>query len=387
MTICDRTFQLVDEHLSALGYDGRVGLSCDDTKLFSAWRLYWDAAQNAHFLVGGSGELMCVADPDNLKEMINDLNLAKATKVFSAATIEFLAENHPDYLGEIIYLFVFGELIDAYQNHTLAHQERVKLVLRARYFMDYWLSYLRHTGYSEKQYLLSREATDIIWYLIDGLIGLVLVYRDHIKGIFPLLPWLHSSETCEHIFGEARPIVKDFTMLDFYYMMTKLRVKLREAVLRGQSSDLKARATGYCHTYFDIKGINPLLLSTFPTDDDIQEAAQQAMEECESLLVLLGVDPTLLQARQGSVQLPAISSWFLDQSAAPNDEDSDNDCSNADDNPYSDDESDTDEAAELQELMDRVDGNEFSFMPPQDDKLTWLACAAMAITSDEMAKM
>jgi len=111
------------------------------------------------------------------------------------------------------------------------------------------------------------------------------------------------------------------------------------------------------------------------------------MEECESLLVLLGVDPTLLQARQGSVQLLAISSWFLDQSAAPNDEDSDNDCSNADDNPYSDNESDTDEAAELQELMDRVDGNEFSFTPAQDDKLTRLACAAMAITSDEMAKM
>jgi hypothetical protein len=81
MTICDRTFQLVDEHLSALGYDGPVGLSCDGTKLFLAWRLYWDAAQNAHFLVGGSGEPMHVADPDNLKEMINDLNLTKATKV------------------------------------------------------------------------------------------------------------------------------------------------------------------------------------------------------------------------------------------------------------------------------------------------------------------
>jgi len=40
-------------------------------------------------------------------------------RLFSAATIEFLVEHHPDHLGEIIYLFVFGELIDAYQNRTL----------------------------------------------------------------------------------------------------------------------------------------------------------------------------------------------------------------------------------------------------------------------------
>ena len=81
MTICDRTFQLVDEHLGALGYDGPVGLSCDDTKLFPSWRLYWDAKKKYLFLVGGIGEPMHVADPERLKEMINDAELVKATKV------------------------------------------------------------------------------------------------------------------------------------------------------------------------------------------------------------------------------------------------------------------------------------------------------------------
>jgi len=42
-----------------------------------------------------------------------------AVRLFSAAVIEFLAKQHPDYLGEIIYLFVFGELIDAYQNRAM----------------------------------------------------------------------------------------------------------------------------------------------------------------------------------------------------------------------------------------------------------------------------
>jgi hypothetical protein len=319
-----------------------------------------------------------------------------AARLFSAATIEFLIKYHPDYLGEIIYLFVFGELIDAYQNRAITHQEQVKLVLRARYFMDYWQSYLQSTGYSEKQYFLSQECTDISGYLIDGLIGLVLVYRDHFDSRFPLLPWLHSSETCEHVFGEARQIVKDFTMLDFFYMMTKLRVKLREAVLRGQSADFKACANGYCHTYFDSKGIDPLLLSTFPTDDDIQDTAQQAMEECESLVVLLGIDPTMLQNNitgLGPVKLPAISSWYTESIDSSFDEDSEDDKDDKDGYFCHDGSSDSDtdegvdDAAELQELMDCVEGQEFSFTPAQEDKLTRLVCAAMAITSDEMTKM
>lgn len=81
MTICDETFQRVDEHLTALGYSGPIGLSCDDTKLFSAWRMYWDAKEKAHFLVGGFGEPMRVADPERLQEMIDEANLTKATKV------------------------------------------------------------------------------------------------------------------------------------------------------------------------------------------------------------------------------------------------------------------------------------------------------------------
>jgi hypothetical protein len=316
-----------------------------------------------------------------------------AARLFSAATMEFLVKNHPEYLGEIVYLFIFGELIDAYQNRTLPHQERIKIVLRARYFMDYWQAYLESTGYSQKQYFLSREATDITRYLIDGLIGLVLVYRDHFEGHFPLFPWMHSSETCEHVFGEARQIVKDFTMLDFFYMLTKLRVKLREAILRNHSPDFKARANGYCHTYFDTKGVDRLLLSTFPTNDDIRDAAKQAMEECDSLIVLLGLDPSSLHsrvARQTPQHLPAIGSWYFNKSrnrkgcnAVGKDSTSDEVESDTD---GSDDGSD-DDANKLQELMDHVEKGKFSLTSEQDDALTRLSCAAMAITGDDMAKV
>lgn len=36
--------------------------------------------------------------------------------LFSSATLKYLTENHPESVGVIVYLFVFGELVDAYQN-------------------------------------------------------------------------------------------------------------------------------------------------------------------------------------------------------------------------------------------------------------------------------
>lgn len=205
------------------------------------------------------------------------------------------------------------------------------------------------------------------------------MYRDHLKGEFPLLPWLHSSETCEHVFGEARQIVKDFTMLDLFYMLTKLRVKLREAVLGTHSANFKARTAGYCHTYFDTTGADMLLLSVYPTDGDIQDAADQAMEECESIIALLGVQPAALQAgTTGSNQLPAINSWYNGDDVDTEDgSGSDRDSEIGKDGPTSD-------ATELQEIMDYVENTKVVFSQEQEDQITRLSCAAIALINDNM---
>lgn len=142
-----------------------------------------------------------------------------AAWLFSADVLAFLAHGHghPEYAGDVVYLFVFGELINAYQNRSMTHSEHLKLVLRARYFLDAWGTFLDHSAYQCSWYLLSCEAVDIAQIIIDGYIALVLIHRDHLWDPFPLLPWLHSTEACEHVFGEARKVVKDFTMLDLLY--------------------------------------------------------------------------------------------------------------------------------------------------------------------------
>jgi len=127
-----------------------------------------------------------------------------ATRLFAADTLKYLCDNHPDYLGEIVYLFVFREHIDAYQNCSLMHNEHIKLVLQARYFLDSWETFLTASGYSKTTYLLSREALDITCIIIEGYLALVLIHHDHVNAMLtPLYPWLHSSEACEHTFGEA----------------------------------------------------------------------------------------------------------------------------------------------------------------------------------------
>jgi hypothetical protein len=81
MEICERTFTILKEYLHANGYTGPIGLACDDTKLFSVLRLYWDSEQQAHFLVGGTDGPVRVANPDQVKRVIESAKITKAVKV------------------------------------------------------------------------------------------------------------------------------------------------------------------------------------------------------------------------------------------------------------------------------------------------------------------
>ncbi|KAM6495644.1 hypothetical protein JOM56_008350 [Amanita muscaria] len=556
MEICDQTFQSVVDHLGALQYTGPVNLSCDDTKLFTTIRLYWDAKEEAHFLVGFAGGPRRVADPDQVRAVIESEQLEKATKVrlwcltipipkmtplivaalpitnsldahtllsylekilhglierrvqiisyacdgteversiqkqlvaklerkitytvknprpnapdipisiavilgqpicmiqdskhalktfrnnlfsgarlltmgnftaifqrirnvafeqgsplykrdvdkldrqddnaatrlFSADVLKYLADHHPDYIGEIIYLFIFGELIDSYQNRSITHNERFKMVLRARYFLDAWEAFLSHSNYVKNRYFLSREAADIARIVIEGYIALVLIHRDHLQETVPLLPWLHSSEVCEHVFGEARQNVKDFTFLDFIYMVPKLYVKIRHSIFRSLAADPKARASGYSHTYFDHTNIDLRALATFPSDDEVDAAAEMASQEVESLISMLGITPRLLYHLQSSTAVPVIlppvrmllSTSSLDDNARAND-DKENE-SVFEDDVENDDEW-MSEAQELQMLIERGEEIRVTRTRAQEEQMTNLTCAALALTADEL---
>lgn len=308
-----------------------------------------------------------------------------ASRLFSARVLQFLSDNHPDYIGEIVYLFVFGELVDAYQNRFISHAERLKLVLRARYFLDSWEKFLDNTGYAQSRYFLSREAVDITRIIIEGYIALVVIHRDHVFGTYPLLPWLHSSGACEHTFDEARKIVKDFTLLDFIYMVPKLGIKIRDAVLIAQGSDPKARAAGYNHTYLDHTGIDLPALMTFPTDHTIQKAADEAAQEVDSLLALLGLVPGDIYQMKANSALPSIGSWF--KPPPPEESDTESESEPEPDDGLQCDTDSLSEAQELQDLMDNEENRKLSRTRKQEEQLLNLTCAALAVMTDEVMKV
>jgi hypothetical protein len=213
-----------------------------------------------------------------------------ASRVFSSGSLRFFIERYRDRLVLIVYLFVFGELVDAYQNRRISIRERVRMVLRAHFFIQYWITYLRKTDHDVARHCLSLEALDICNYLVSGLIGLVVVFRDHMGGkIFPLLFWKFATDANEHVFGIIRRILQDFGFLDFIFMVPQIMILLRAAKWTA-TSDPKARASGYAHTYTQSHGIDLDTLSSFPSDREIAEDAQIACGEAANLWSILGVN-------------------------------------------------------------------------------------------------
>ncbi|KAJ7258249.1 hypothetical protein C8J57DRAFT_1073709, partial [Mycena rebaudengoi] len=49
--------------------------------------------------------------------------------LFSADTLEQAAEDPENSMNLVVYLLVFGNLIDAYQSRTISHHERAKMVI------------------------------------------------------------------------------------------------------------------------------------------------------------------------------------------------------------------------------------------------------------------
>ncbi|KAJ7602234.1 hypothetical protein DFH06DRAFT_1351515 [Mycena polygramma] len=193
-----------------------------------------------------------------------------AARLFSAATLEFRPENHPDQTGLSVYLFVFGEPIDAWQNRNIFHRDRVKMVLRACFFPMAWRSNIvAHPGTQ----FISRESFDIFLTICDGLLRVPHHRLSDFPPTYRLLPdpWLHPTEAY-------------FTYADVLNF-EQLRALMLGA-FGNPSADEQATQTsaGYHHTYSKDDDLDTPVLPEYPTDKEISE---QAYNEAAQLLKLL----------------------------------------------------------------------------------------------------
>ena len=208
-----------------------------------------------------------------------------AARTFSAKSLDFQMEEQPDQHGLSIYLFVLGELVDAWHNRNISHVQRAKMVIRLRFFLMGWRAYIvAHPDYSVNVQFISCESFDIFITLADSLLSLIIVYRKYYPR-YPFLPWLHPTEACEHVFGVLRQIKKDFTFNDFLSAQPKL-----QALLLGAFGDLSTEeqanqtTAGYHHTYFTADDLDLKELLRYPSDQDLADASDATFKEAEQLL-------------------------------------------------------------------------------------------------------
>ena len=277
--------------------DPKHGRKTARNNLFSGSRLLALGNHTAHY-----GQVRYLANEKDTPLYWRDVDRLDrqddraAARLFSASFLEFCIRHDTgtrndksSYVALSIYLFVLGELIDAYENRHIPHIERVKMVLRMRFFKAIWKSFLQSAGYPKARYFISADADDIIDTLVDGLLGLIYIYRDHLDKSYPLLPWMHGSEANEHIFGLLRSLVTDFTMLDVLRLIPKLHVRLMAACrTKNIKVDFQRTAAGYSHTYFNADDIPLGILSEFPSDGEIACSARAAFDEANVLWDLVG---------------------------------------------------------------------------------------------------
>ncbi|EIW56114.1 uncharacterized protein TRAVEDRAFT_50602 [Trametes versicolor FP-101664 SS1] len=162
---------------------------------------------------------------------------------------------HDEFRGLFVYLFILGELFDAWLNRRLAAHERVLAALRARLFLNIWHHHIKSMErrfpdlYKPHRAFISPASFNIFNRLCDTLILLILAY-DRFYPDQPFCPWLLGTEFVEHFFGLARTLLPNFTYAELLKLVK--HVMLRQTILlSGKVSAKKERTSrvGYALDY------------------------------------------------------------------------------------------------------------------------------------------
>ncbi|KAI0028125.1 hypothetical protein K488DRAFT_59493 [Vararia minispora EC-137] len=107
-----------------------------------------------------------------------------------------------------------------------------------------------------RTFILSQESFAIFICLCNSFLQLIFIHWEYFPT-YPLLPWLHSMEACEHLFGVLWQLETDFIFANTIYLEPKLCM-----LMIGAFCDLTTQeqantmASGYHHTYFLASDIN-----------------------------------------------------------------------------------------------------------------------------------
>ncbi|KAE9401847.1 hypothetical protein BT96DRAFT_817314, partial [Gymnopus androsaceus JB14] len=145
-----------------------------------------------------------------------------AGRMFSSRFLEHSSQDPMTNMGLIVYLFVFGELVDAFQSRNMAHRDQATIAIRTILFLQTWRKFLAKMGYSEKCHFISAAAYDICITCTNSLLALMFIHHDCLPQKLLLIPHKHITEFIEHVFAEMRKLILDFNMQQTLLCVPKL---------------------------------------------------------------------------------------------------------------------------------------------------------------------
>lgn len=146
-----------------------------------------------------------------------------------------------------VYLFVLGQLFNATLSRHIGHHDRMRMAFTAFSFLLSWKAYvsaLAAQGYQMATPGRNSLAPQIFKLMLRQCRSIVLLIMAHAKYSpeTPLCTWLHSTEMVEHLFGIARSICPEFSLLEFQHVMPRIQ--------RMQSVEIAG----------DVRGINAFMV-------------------------------------------------------------------------------------------------------------------------------
>jgi hypothetical protein len=117
--------------------------------------------------------------------------------------------------------------LDSYLNREISHFERIKMATRAYFFLHLWrfhietIAHLYPDHVSLAHNFLAPQSFNIFTSLAESLLLLIKIHREF-YSTYPLLPWKHGTEACEHFFGIARQLHNDFKYNDILNLVPKI---------------------------------------------------------------------------------------------------------------------------------------------------------------------
>ncbi|THU91005.1 hypothetical protein K435DRAFT_675014, partial [Dendrothele bispora CBS 962.96] len=66
-----------------------------------------------------------------------------AARLFSGAMLKHATVEPSEYMGLIVYFFIFGEFVNSYQSRRMSHHDRATIVIRTLLFIEQWKLFLQ----------------------------------------------------------------------------------------------------------------------------------------------------------------------------------------------------------------------------------------------------